>query len=77
MKHLFFLANFATFLSSYFWICSPELVGYFVKIIRNERRNNIVLTPSDIFDSSDSNEKFWLGKQKIEDFKNLKYCLDL
>ena len=41
----FFLVFFATFQSSHFWIFNPELVGYFVKIIRKDQRQNIILMP--------------------------------
>ena len=39
-----FLASFLVFLSSYLCIFKPDLVGYFVKIIGNNRRSALVST---------------------------------
>ena len=39
MKH--FLAKFCNLLVHHFWIFNPELVGCFVKIIRNDQRPNL------------------------------------
>ena len=87
MKHLFFLVFFATFQPSHFWIFNPQLVGCFVKIIRNDQRQNIVsiistvVTPLTVVIQMKGFEKHSqrsrLGKQKYEDLKNLKCCLDL
>ena len=62
-------------------------VGCFVKIIRNDQRQNIVsmtstvVTPLTVVIRMKGFEKYSqrqrLGKQKYEDLKNLKCCLDL
>ena len=49
VKDLFFLVFFATFFAiscCHFWIFNSELVGCFVKAIRNDQRQNIVSIPS-------------------------------
>ena len=49
VKDLFFLVFFATFFAIFcchFWIFNSELVGCFVKAIRNDQRQNIVSIPS-------------------------------
>ena len=61
----FFLATFAIFYSSHFWIFNPGLVGCFVNLIKNGQRPNVISTLSIYETLGKKKELETFGQQEV------------